>query len=67
MRTNIEIDDELMAEARRLSGHATKKATVEAALRLLVELKRQEDLHQLFGTVEWSGDLDQSRLGRSAN
>jgi len=67
MRTNIEIDDELMAEAQRLSGRATKKATVEEALRLLVELKRQEDLYQLFGTVEWSGDLDQSRLGRSTN
>jgi len=67
MRTNIEIDGDLMAAAQRLSGQPTKKATVEKALRLLVDLKRQQDLHQLFGTVERSGDLDQSRLGRSTN
>jgi predicted nucleic acid-binding protein len=33
MRTNIEIDDTLMAEAQRVSGHATKKQTVEQAQR----------------------------------
>jgi len=66
MRTNIAIDDELMAEAQRLSGESTKDATVETALRLLIELRRQEDLRELRGTVEWSGDLDESRLGRGA-
>ena len=33
MRTNIEIDDALMVEAQKASGHATKKQTVEEALR----------------------------------
>ncbi len=42
MRTNIEIDGELMTKAQTLSGHKTKKATVEAALELLVKLKSQE-------------------------
>jgi len=36
MRTNIEIDDALMAEAQKASGHATKKQTVEQALRLMI-------------------------------
>src|SRR5437667_164574 len=39
MRTNIEIDDKLMAEAQKASGQATKKQTVEQALRLLVTLR----------------------------
>lgn len=64
MRTNIDIDDELMAEAQRLSGESTKKGTIEAALRLLIELRRQEDLRELRGTVEWIGNLDESRMGR---
>jgi putative antitoxin of VapBC-like toxin-antitoxin system len=36
MRTNIEIDDELVAEAQKLSGQGTKKRTVEEALRLMI-------------------------------
>ena len=39
MRTNIEIDDMLMAEAQKASGCATKKQTVEEALRLMVKLR----------------------------
>ncbi len=42
MRTNIEIDDTLMAEAQKVSGHATKKQTVEQALRLMIKLRRQQ-------------------------
>ena len=37
MRTNIEIDDRLMTEAQKLSGLATKKQTVEEALRFFEE------------------------------
>jgi len=37
MRTTIDIDDALMRKAMRLSGPATKKEVVEAALRLLVQ------------------------------
>ena len=66
MRTNIEIDDTLMAEALAVSGLATKRAVVEAGLRLLIKLRRQAEVKQLFGKVHWGGDLDESRLGRSA-
>jgi Arc/MetJ family transcription regulator len=41
MRTNIDIDDDLMARAQKASGLATKKAAVEEGLRLLVRLKEQ--------------------------
>jgi Arc/MetJ family transcription regulator len=43
MRTNMEIDDVLMREAQKVSGHATKKQTVEEALRLMIRLRRQQN------------------------
>ena len=64
MRTNIDIDDRLMRQAKRLSGAPTKKAAVEAGLRLLVETHAQGDIRQLRGKVRWEGDLEVSRLGR---
>jgi Arc/MetJ family transcription regulator len=48
MRTTIEIDDALMAEAQKLSGHATKKQTVEEALRLLIKLRRHNKADNAF-------------------
>jgi Arc/MetJ family transcription regulator len=64
MRTNIEIDDTLMAEAQEAAGHATKKDTVEQALRLMVRLKKQRDVALAFGKYRWRGDLARSRRGR---
>jgi Arc/MetJ family transcription regulator len=64
MRTNIEIDDRLMHEAMRSSGKATKKAVVEAGLRLLVQTHAQTSIRRLRGKVQWHGDLNQSRQGR---
>jgi Arc/MetJ family transcription regulator len=64
MRTNIDIDDALMAEAQRVSGQPTKKQTVEEALRLMIRLHRQEDVRSAFGQYRWSGNLSQSRKGR---
>jgi len=66
MRTNIDIDDRLMREAMRSSGARTKRAAVEAALRLLVQTKRQGSIRRLRGKVTWTGDLNTSRLGRAA-
>ena len=63
MRTNIEIDDRLMREAMRSSGKRTKRATVEAGLRLLVQTQAQAKIRRLRGKIRWQGDLDASRLG----
>jgi len=64
MRTNIDIDDALMAEAQRLSGSDSKRATVHEALQFFVKLKRQEEFRQAFGKYDWQGDLDAMRQGR---
>ena len=61
MRTNIDIDDELMAQAMHASGLATKRETVEAGLRLLVKLKAQQRIKRYCGKLRWEGDLDRMR------
>ncbi len=66
MRTNIDIDDALMMEAQEVSGQPTKKQTVEEALRLMIRLRRQEDVRSAFGKYRWRGNLGQSRKGRGA-
>ena len=64
MRTNIDIDDALMAEAMEASGCRTKKAAVEAGLRLLVRIRRQERIRALRGRLYWEGSLDGMRRDR---
>jgi Arc/MetJ family transcription regulator len=64
VRTNIEIDDELLQEALRVSGPKTKRAVMEAGLRMLLRLKGQEDILSLVGKVHWEGNLDESRRRR---
>jgi Arc/MetJ family transcription regulator len=65
MRTNIEIDDELMEAALRESGLRTKRAAVEEGLRLLIERHRRMKLIDAFGKYPWEGDLAEIRRWRS--
>lgn len=57
MRTNIVIDDKLLAEAMKLSGARSKREAVEDSLRLMVRLKRQARLRHARGKLKWTGDL----------
>ena len=66
MRTNIVIDDQLIAEAMKATGLPTKKAVVEAGLRLLVQVHAQSGIRRLRGKVNWQGDLDNLRSRRVA-
>ncbi len=61
MRTNIVIDDELMANAFKATGLTTKKDVVEQGLRLLVKRSQQQGIRKLRGKVKWEGDLDEMR------
>jgi Arc/MetJ family transcription regulator len=64
MRTNIDIDDRLLSSAMTAAELPTKKATVEAGLRLLVRMKKQvHALRELEGSG-WEGNLDAMRRGR---
>ncbi len=62
MRTNIVIDDALMNEAQRIAGGKTKKETVEEALQLFVRVKKQADIRQFRGKLQWEGDLEKMRV-----
>ncbi len=64
MRTNIVIDDQLMRQAMRVTGLRTKRAVVEAGLRLLIDLHGQTSIRRLRGKVAWVGDLNDMREGR---
>jgi len=61
MRTNIVIDDQLMAKALKASGYKTKKEAVDQGLRLLVQRHKQQEIRKLRGRIKWEGDLDAMR------
>jgi Arc/MetJ family transcription regulator len=64
MRTNIEIDDRLMRQAMKASGTRTKKAAVEAALKLLADTYGQGSIRRLRGKIHWERNLQESRASR---
>jgi Arc/MetJ family transcription regulator len=61
MRTNIEIDDQLMSDVLKVTGLKTKKDVVELGLKTLIRLKKQEGIKQFRGQLKWTGDLDDMR------
>ncbi len=64
MRTNIDIDDDLMREAMRATGEHTKRRVVERGLQMLVATRGQANIRRLRGKVRWTGDLNASRTAR---
>ena len=61
MRTNIVIDDELMANALKATGLNTKKEVVEQGLKLILKQNQQQAVRKLRGKLSWEGDLNQMR------
>ena len=64
MRTNIVIDDKLMADALKATGLETKKEAVEEGLKALIKLNKQADIRRLRGKIRWVGDLDDMRTDK---
>ena len=64
MRTNIVVDDDLMAEAMRLCHIKTKKEVVDQALNLLVQVKRQDKIRNQRGKLHWDGNLEEMRTNQ---
>jgi Arc/MetJ family transcription regulator len=61
MRTNIVIDDKLMADTLKATGLQTKREVVELGLKTLLRLRQQSEIKKLRGRVTWDGDLDAMR------
>ena len=67
-RTNIELDDDLVEQAMRLTGARTKREVVDIALRRLVEKGTlYRALRRLRGKLDWEGDVDAWRSTRSTH
>ena len=66
MRTNIILDENLVDRARQLTGIKTKKQIIHEALRLLIQLREQENVRALRGKLRWDGNLDELRQDRQA-
>jgi Arc/MetJ family transcription regulator len=64
MRTNIDIDDDLLSSAMAAAGLPTKKATVEEGLRLLVRIREQVEGFDDLKDLGWNGNLNVMRQGR---
>jgi len=56
--TNLAIDDKLLEEAQRVGGHRTKRATVNEALKEYVERRRQAEILDLFGGIDYAPEYD---------
>jgi len=61
MRTNIEIDDNLIKKAQRLSKVKSKKDVVNLALEELVNSLKRKEMLSLRGKVKWEGNLNAMR------
>ena len=61
MATNLSIDPKLLEEALRIGGEKTKKATVTKALEEYIARRRQKEILELFGTLDWNPDSDSKR------
>ncbi|MEM7594012.1 MAG: type II toxin-antitoxin system VapB family antitoxin [Cyanobacteria bacterium P01_A01_bin.83] len=66
MATNLEIDNELIQEALKLGGHRTKRAVVEEALQEYVQRRKQLQITELFGTIEYEEDYDYKEQRRQS-
>ncbi|CCQ52138.1 type II toxin-antitoxin system VapB family antitoxin [Crocosphaera watsonii] len=58
MKTNIIIDEQLIADALKVTGLKTKKEVIEMGLKTLIDLKKQEQIKQFKGNLKWEGDLE---------
>ena len=64
LRTNIELNENLVKEAMKLTRKKTKKEIVNYALSELVNKMKRKKLLELEGKVEWSGNLAKTRKAR---
>ena len=63
-RTNVVLDDHLIAQCKKATGIKTRRALIDHALRELLRHEGQRKILELKGSVKWEGDLGEWRRGR---
>jgi len=64
MATNLAIDDNLLEEALKIGGQKTKRATVTEALQEYIQRRKQQQVVELFGKVDWDPKYDYKKQRR---
>ncbi len=64
MRTNVIINDDLMASALKSSGLKTKKDAIEEGLKLLVQINSHKEIRRYRGKLAWTGNLESMRTDK---
>ena len=64
MKTNIIIDEQLIADALKVTGLKTKTEVIEMGLKTLMNFNKQEQIKQFKGKLKWEGDLEEMRLNK---
>ena len=62
MATNLAIDDALIDEARQIGNHRTKKEAVTAALDEYIRRRKQLEILELAGTIDYDPDYDYKKM-----
>ncbi|MBN1496867.1 MAG: type II toxin-antitoxin system VapB family antitoxin [Spirochaetes bacterium] len=62
MATNLAIDDKLIVQAQKIGGLKTKKDTVTLALKEFISRRKQEEIVDLFGSIDYDEDYNYKKL-----
>ncbi len=62
MATNLALDNELIEKARKIGKHKTKKAVVTEALEEYIQRRKQMEIIDLFGTIDFDPEYDYKPL-----
>jgi len=63
-KTNVLLDEDLVAEAKEVTGVRFTKDVIDLALRWLVRNRRRKAILKFAGRIQWEGDLQAMRRGR---
>ena len=64
MASNLDIDQDLLKEAQAVGSMKTKKATVNQALKEFIDRRKQEEIFELFGTIDYDPEYDYKKARR---
>ena len=62
MATNLGIDDKILVMAQSIAGIKTKKDTVNLALKEFVQRRKQKEIINIFGEIEYEDDYDYKKM-----